>query len=236
MFSHTAKKYLRTQGLRIQQYPNGEHLKIASLLQRNKIDLVLDVGANEGQYAGYLRSIGYAGKIVSFEPLQDAFTILQQKANNVPGWTCYQLALGNTPGESLINVSANSQSSSILNMNAAHLDAAPDAGYSHQQAIKIETLDIIFQTIVGESKNILLKLDVQGYEKFVLAGAVESLKKIKGIQLEMSFHQLYDGEMLYQEMMELMEKNDFTLCALKNGFHDVASGRLLQADGFFFKL
>ena len=236
LFSFTAKKFLQKRGLKISPAPNGEHLKIITLIRKNAIDLVLDVGANEGQYGGYLRSIGYQGQIVSFEPLDAAFKILEQKANADKLWSCRHIALGNISGESVINVSGNSQSSSILNIKGAHLDAAPEADFLTNQKIMVEKLDDIYNDITAGKPNVMLKLDVQGFEKFVLEGAKKSLKKLKGIQVEMSFEELYDGEMLYREMIDFLGQNGFVLCALKNGFHNVNTGKLLQADGFFFKI
>lgn len=236
LFSFTAKKFLQKRGLRISPAPNGEHLKIITQIKKNAIDLILDVGANEGQYGGYLRSIGYYGQIISFEPLDAAYKILEQKTNSDKLWSCKHMALGNISGESVINVSGNSQSSSILNIKGAHLEAAPEAYFLTNQKINVETLDNIYSDITAGKSNVMLKLDVQGFEKFVLEGAKKSLEKLKAIQVEMSFEELYEGEMLYREMIDFLAQNGFVLCVLKNGFHNVKTGKLLQADGLFFKI
>ena len=48
------------------------------------VDVVLDVGANSGQYASRLREAGFDGRIASFEPLSGPFSRLQRSASNGP--------------------------------------------------------------------------------------------------------------------------------------------------------
>src|SRR5215472_6069643 len=83
----------------------------AILMQRRSIDVVLDVGANKGQFGKQLRGLGYRGRIISFEPLSDAFSALSQTASGDPMWTCHNFALGDLASSATINVSANSHSS-----------------------------------------------------------------------------------------------------------------------------
>lgn len=236
LFSQTAKNLLRQQGKRIVDYPSGEHKKIKDLLDLHKIDLVLDVGANEGQYALYLRTIGYKGAIISFEPLNGVFDTLQAKASKDPLWTCFQLALGNVEETAFINVSENSQSSSLLEVK--HFEYGERAGMNsiNQQQVTVKKLDTIFSEVTKGYSNIYLKLDVQGFEKNVFDGAQESLKTITGVQFEMALEELYKGEFLFIEMIEYLKSRNFHLCAFKNGFHNVQTGKLYEADGIFYKM
>ena len=79
----------------------------------------------------------------------------------------------------------------------------------------------------------MLKIDVQGFEKKVLAGAEASLQKIKIIQLEMSLVPLYQNEWLFHEVLEYLTQKGFQLYSLENGFFNKETGQLLQADGIF---
>lgn len=236
LFSQTAKNILKKQGKRIVDYPTGEHRKIVDLLKLRNIDLVLDVGANEGQYALYLRTIGYKGAIISFEPLDGVFEKLQLKCEKDPLWSCHQIALGDKEETTIINVSENSQSSSLLEMKSFEYGIKTGMNYISQQNVSVKTLDSIYHEITKGYNKIYLKLDVQGFEKKVLEGAQESLKVIAGVQFEMAFEELYKGEFLFDDIIKYLKERSFHLCALKNGFHNAETGKLYEADGVFYKM
>ncbi|MCW3078877.1 FkbM family methyltransferase [Segetibacter sp.] len=236
LFSQTAKNILKKQGKRIIDYPTGEHKKIIELLKLKKIDLVLDVGANEGQYALYLRTIGYKGAIISFEPLDGVFEKLQLKAAKDAQWSCYQMALGDKEETTVINVSENSQSSSLLQLKSFEYGKKTGMSYISQQKVTVKTLDSLFAEITKGYSNVYLKLDVQGFEKKVLDGAQESLQSVTGVQFEMAFEELYKGEFLFNEVISYLKEKNFHLCALKNGFHNEETGKLYEADGIFYKM
>ena len=118
-------------GWDIVQYRPATHplARRARLLKDYRIDLVLDVGANTGQYARQLRELGYKGRIVSFEPLSSAVAELRRAAAYDANWQVRNHACGAENGKREIRVAANSQSSSFLPMKAEHLDAFPDSCY-----------------------------------------------------------------------------------------------------------
>src|SRR5208283_1498941 len=111
------------------------------LLESRGIDTVLDVGANVGQFALALRAHGYKRRILSFEPLSDAFAQLSARARMDHDWECIQSAIGDCEGEADINVAQNSFSSSILPMCDAHLASAPDSAYQRRKRVSLHRLD-----------------------------------------------------------------------------------------------
>lgn len=201
------------------------------------IDLVLDVGANTGQFARQCRAAGYRGKIISFEPSTSAHAKLLQSAASDPLWSVAdRMALGSTNGETEINIAINSYSSSILPMLDTHLSAAPNSAYLQKEKVPLRRLDdalddLLAPTIAGN--NIFLKLDVQGYESQVLAGATQLLPQTIAIQLEMSLLPLYEGETLMPQMCTKLTAKGFELSDLEPSFRNPATGRLLQVDGIF---
>lgn len=206
-----------------------------SLCDSYGIESVLDVGANVGQYAMELRSIGYKGKIFSFEPLSAAYKELRNNAEFDKLWKTYNFALGNTCGNVSINIAGNSYSSSILDMLPSHERYAPASKYIGKENIKIKTLDSLFESLEIKGENVLLKIDTQGFEKDIIEGSKNSLAFIETIQVEMSLIPLYKGSILFDDMHDLLQKKGFSVVSLEPGFSDDATGRLLQVDGIFHR-
>jgi FkbM family methyltransferase len=234
----TVRKILHKLGLDLKRYSSSDFYKINQLLQSNQINLVLDVGANKGQYKNFLRTIGYSGKIISFEPLSEAYSHLIKVSQADQKWKIApKMAIGDREGEIVINIAGNSQSSSILPMLKTHQEFAPESKYINTEIVKINTLDNIIPQYLNENEKsrIFLKIDVQGYEKNVLEGAKNILCDIQGIQLEMSLVPLYEGEVLFQDMVSYMNNLGYFLNYLLPGFSDKNTGRILQVDGIFFK-
>ncbi len=220
-------------GIQIKAYPSQDIQRRLKIMNLCKINLLLDIGANTGQYAESMRSYGYNGRIVSFEPLHEAYKQLQKVAGSDPNWTLNNYALGNTNSNGLIHVAGNSVSSSILEMLDAHEKSAPESEYISTENIEIKTLDSIFHKWYKAGDRVMIKIDTQGYEKQVLEGTKESLKLIKIIQVEMSLLPLYKSGWLYQEIISFLKGSGFELYSLENGFTDKDTGRLLQVDGIF---
>jgi len=205
------------------------------LLQRFDVEVVLDVGANAGQFARQLRARGYRGRIVSFEPLAGPYAKLKFNTALIPNWQAVQLALGDVDETRIIHVAGNSQSSSFLEMLPQHLAAAPKSAYVGTETVTVRRLDRVIDQYCGPGERLFLKIDTQGFEAAVLRGARETLTRCSGVQLEMSIAPLYQGELLLPELIAEMAKQGFVLMDLKPGFFDPRSGELLQLDGLFFR-
>ena len=229
---------MRSFGWEVRQYhPAAAYpARIEALLGAAGSDLVLDVGANVGQTGLALRSLGYTGRIVSFEPLAAAHQALCMASESDPDWeVAPRMAIGDENGEIDINVSRRNNSSSVLPLQATLLAAAPQAEYVGTERAPLARLDTATVDYIGAAANIYLKVDVQGYEMQVLEGAVGIMPKISAVQMELSLAALYEGQTLYRELLEYFAIRGYELFSLSPGFTDVASGRLLQADGFFIK-
>jgi FkbM family methyltransferase len=205
------------------------------LIAHHRISVVFDVGANVGQYGAELRGLGYRGRIVSCEPMARAFRELAARASGDPDWVALNCALGDADAVRLLNVAANSQSSSLLEMLPRHTEAAPHSAYQGMEEVKVARLDSIFDRHVQALDRVFLKLDVQGYESAVLAGAQGSLPRVEGVQLEMSLVPLYRGEARYTDLMGEMISRGFQLMSVEPAFRDPRSGQLLAMDGIFFR-
>lgn len=175
--------------------PAGEHLdrhlqRLFALLQ---INCVLDVGANQGQYGRRLRELGYQGTIISFEPVSADFQQLQAAAAGDPHWHTHHLALGDEDGEALINVTSDSLFNSFLAPN----DFITGQGLrvQQQEGVQVRRLDTIFADCVPADPppRLYLKVDTQGYDLKVLAGAERTLPHILALQTEVSVRPVYEN-------------------------------------------
>ena len=208
---------------------------IRDLLERNNIGVVIDVGANEGQYSHELRKAGYKGKIISFEPLGEAFSILQKRSSKDGRWQSLRYALGDSSGTGKINVSKHSPSSSLLPMTDLHREAAPGSGYFTEEQIEIRTLDSIIGELDINGQKIFMKVDTQGYEMAVLRGSENSLHSVAGLQLELSAARLYEGEELYYTVCRYAEDRGFRLVRIIPGYTSRTTGEMLQFDAIFLR-
>ena len=207
-----------------------------SPLLYHKIDLLFDVGANVGQYALLSRAEGYAGRIISFEPLSTAHSVLKQTAKPDSLWIIHEkCAIGAQNGEVEINIAENSYSSSILPMLRAHSDAAPQSVYVGKDSTKIITLDSIFCDYRTAKERAFLKIDTQGFERAVLEGAKNSLGDIHAVQLELSLVALYEGQELYDYFFSYLKKAGFEIWSFVPGFTDSRTGQSLQFDAVFVR-
>jgi FkbM family methyltransferase len=217
-------------------YPSSEEVLLARFLSVARPTTVFDVGANIGQYGQSLRKCGFAGRIVSFEAIASVHAQLSTVAAGDRDWIVAPCcALGRAPGEARINLARNSVSSSLLPMHDAHLKAAPDSTYIASETVRVERLDDIASSLLPRDGRLFLKIDTQGYEEEVLAGADRVLKSVRAMQLEVSVVPLYQGAPSLRRILEVCEGLGFQLHGLIPGIYEEKSGRLLQMDGLFVR-
>jgi FkbM family methyltransferase len=227
-----AHQLLASRGYQVRKHP-GLHRQ--QRLNSHNVDLVLDVGAAVGAYAKELRRFGYEGRIVSFEPLTAAFAVLRTASESDPLWVAVKSALGDEDSETEINVAGNSDSSSLLPMLETHRGVAPHANYVGVETIRVQRLDDAARAEVRTASSPFLKIDTQGFERDVLLGAKETLPQVVGIEIELSFVPLYEGSMLADEAISHLYSLGFSLDGVEPGLRHPETGKLLQADGLFFR-
>lgn len=238
MIKQIVKRTFRTFGLDLQRYDRTLHgpTRLASMLAWHHVDLVLDVGANTGQFGSELREAGYRGRIVSFEPLTSARARLVDQANGDSLWeVAPRAAIGAEDGEIDIHISGNSVSSSVLDTTDALLKQAPECAYVGTERVPLSRLDTIAAPFLHGDSKLLIKIDTQGYERDVLKGAAELLKQAVGIHIELSFVPLYRDQALFDEMFGQLEALGFEVWDIGPVLFEPQSCRLVQADGIFFR-
>ena len=209
-----------------------EHLK--RVLDRHGIGMVLDVGANAGQYGRRLRRAGYIGRIVSFEPLTLAHTSLAAAAAEDPMWeVAPRMALGDRDGTVTVNISAESDMSSTLDFTEEMQGLLDDSGYVGAEQAEIARLDTVFDRFVGPKARVLLKVDTQGTERQVVDGAGDALDRITLLQLEMSIVPVYQGEPSYLDTIAWLAGRGFQPVLFIPGYFNRRTARLIAMDGIF---
>jgi FkbM family methyltransferase len=233
---HRALKNIGLEVHRINVSSNP-YFQLCKALNEFNINVVFDIGANTGQFATELRSFGYKGKIISFEPLFDAYQALAKVAAYDSKWIVHhRSAIGDFDGEIEINIAGNSASSSILPMLDYHISAAEGTAYIGTEKVPISKLDSVTSKYLSPSDNLFIKIDTQGFEWQVLNGADDSLKKAKGVLCELSLVPLYEGQYLWLDVLSRLEIEGFTLWSLNQGFIDSRNGRTLQIDATLFRV
>jgi FkbM family methyltransferase len=207
---------------------------VRGMIDRERINILLDVGANSGQFASEMRGSGYRGRIVSFEPLPAAYRQLTRRAAHDASWSVAErCAIGDRTGAVEIHVAGNSTSSSILDMLPDHTAAEPRSSVVGKETVPIHRLDDIWSA--SQDDRVLLKIDVQGFERQVLAGAEQALGSCRAVIVEMSLVPLYGNQVLAREIWNILDAKGFDLQFLEPGFRHPQTLQLLQIDGIFVR-
>lgn len=193
-------------------------IHLGQLFRFLKIDCVLDVGANTGQYHDFLRDkVGYQGLIVSFEPVSRNVAILQQRRHDDPRWEIVGHALGRSRGSLPIHVMKSDQFSSFLtpdNSAVPEFNGLNEA--SHTEIVAVHRLDEILPELQQSHgfRNVYLKLDTQGFDLEVLAGASAILPNISALQSEASIINIYEGMPGYMDTIRHLNNSGFDISGL----------------------
>jgi|1186.fasta_scaffold71113_2 FkbM family methyltransferase len=200
------------------------------LLSYHDIDLLIDVGANVGQYASLVQRNGYHRRILSLEPLSGPYRQLEAAAASNPYWQTRRTAVGARSGTVTLNIAVGSVFSSILPTLAPARSASRETHIVGEEEVSLMTLD----EIVGDDGDaVAVKVDVQGFERDVLEGASRTLQRAKLVELELSPRPLYEGQMLMGEAMSRMDSAGFVLALVENAWRVHDSGQSLQFNGVF---
>jgi FkbM family methyltransferase len=193
-----------------------------------KLSTILDVGANEGQFAAAANRKFPAAKIISFEPLPELHETFLNKLGQNRQITIHNLALGNEKGTIDFYKNEHSGASSALVISEEQKAAIPGTSKTTKVQVKVDRLDSFAKELKLDGP-LLLKLDVQGYERRVLEGATSLLPTVDYILFEASFVRMYENEPLFAEMHEFLGRLGFEVVG-PVGFLEASNNLILQMD------
>ncbi len=204
---------------------------VATILRRYRVNCVIDVGANHGQYARRLRRAGYRGRIVSFEPVAETFARLQASAAGDPSWSVHRCALGREEAVATMHVVPGTLSS-VLAPTAFGLDRYRQLRDPTDEDVPVRRLDGILDELTAglEEPRIFLKLDTQGYDLEVFAGLGERVGELAGLQSEVALMPIYEGMPTMPEAIAAYEAAGFEVTALYPVSRQSDTGRVLEFD------
>jgi len=204
-------------------------------LLRRKPDVILDVGANDGQFGKDLRKRGYAGRIVSFEPVPHVFERLQQGSRGDGAWEIRNEALGAEEARLPMHVANHDASSSLLPPSERMGVFADFLEFETAGEVSVRRLDDLFDTLCRPEDRVAMKVDTQGYESAVLEGAEASLDRLDAVTLELSLTPLYEGELPMEVIMDRLRARGFAPAYIAPAFVQRPSRRWIQADVLFIR-
>jgi FkbM family methyltransferase len=220
-FASKAQERILEAILRVRGYNNfqnfelsGENFFISKILAPLDPKVCIDIGANIGDYSNLLLNRTNA-KVFAFEPLPQVYIKLAKRfEDNQDRFLGINMGIGSKVGKDLIHWSPERTGHASYVLEIKKLNYVKN---DYEQEVSTTTLDVFVQEWKIERID-LIKIDVEGYEKEVFQGALETIRscKPKFIQIEMNWHQLIRGTSLLYFADLLPDYKVFQL--IKNGW------------------
>jgi FkbM family methyltransferase len=208
-----------------------EHRQFLKRMNELGVKTIVDIGANRGQFALCARKVISNAEIFSIEPLSEPAKVFRRVFMNDHLTSLVEVAIGEKEEQRIIHVSQSDDSSSLLPISDLQTTLFPNTAEKEKREIQVKTLsDVITRSQLKQPA--LLKIDVQGYEKDVLAGAAELISAFSFIYVECSFVELYTGQALAHEVIAMLENHGFALLGIYNLSYDT-HGIAIQGDFLF---
>ncbi|GGW75071.1 MULTISPECIES: FkbM family methyltransferase [Streptomyces] len=204
---------------------------VAAMLALYEANCVFDVGANNGQYARRLRRLGYTGRIVSFEPTSETFAKLEKAAERDPDWHVYQCGLGREETTAEIHTGWKTMNS-LLGPSDYGKDRYSRFHTSDTEEIRIRRLDEVMDEALDglADPRPYLKMDTQGYDLEVFAGAGKRVEEFVGMQSEVAVLRLYEGSPGMGEAVATYEAAGFGITGMYPVTREATTGRVIEFD------
>jgi FkbM family methyltransferase len=198
------------------------------LIQPNSA-VIIDIGANEGQFLEEIMPLG-PDRVYCFEPASQPRGILHNKYGSDHRVRIFAEAIDETPGTAEFYVTKSSVGSSLLEPIAGQ--ESKWAQLDHNEQVRVRRLDEVLETERIETVH-LLKIDSQGTDGRILrsAGRLLDPSRVNAVLIELNFHEFYSGQDSAQSIIEQLDQAGYFLAELFKHFN--RSGWLWWADALF---
>lgn len=235
MLKKLIKKTFNHLGFDIIRLPKSPQATLLGLRSR-PIRTVIDVGANQGQFARYIREIFPQAHLYCFEPLPEPYQKLKAWAERQKAVTAFNVALGEreTETEMFLHVD-HSPSSSLLATTDLTTQLYPQTKRQEKVPVQLTTLDNLFHKLFPPpAEEILIKLDVQGYENRVIQGGKSVFSKANACLLEIALNNLYSEQASFKELFLLLDALQFRYIGNLSQIYS-ETGEVIYLDAIFSK-
>jgi FkbM family methyltransferase len=228
------RKFLNSFGYEIIRLKDlSLDISIGDWVTKINIDTIIDIGSNEGQFIKKINEIIPNRKIIAFEPIKVVFDKLVDNTKHL-NITAYNMGLSDADAISEINVSNNFVSSSVLDMENIHKKVYPESQYVRKETIQLKRADDVIK-IENKKGNILMKIDVQGFENKVLAGAPNLIEMVDAVIIEFSFEPIYKDQWLFDDTYRFFTAKGFRFIGLADQAINDVIGVPLFGDAIFVR-
>jgi FkbM family methyltransferase len=225
---------LRMAGFDVVRRRSWEVPKTYNTLKSLGLETVIDVGAHEGEFAHLVSRILPDVSLIAFEPQPEQYARLSANPPRVRSFSIFNCALGDHAGVGRMRRSVHTQTSSLLPMADLHRRAFPETDSIEEIDVDIRTLDDALGSVELVSE-VLVKLDVQGFEDRVIRGGLQTIANANAMLIEVSFHELYEGQWLFDGIYRLLAELGFEYHGALDQLLDRGSSRILSADALFLR-
>ena len=191
------------------------------------IRTIIDIGANNGDFAEYLASYFNAKRTIAIEPLPTYADKIRARAGTISNLTVLECAVADYKGDTTLFENAYAPASSLLNVSSISATEFPQtAKLEREISVTVNCLDDLINPQDLEPA-IMIKVDVQGLEDKVIKGGEKTFRAAKFVLIEMSCVPMYDGQPLFEEVHELLKGMGYRFSGIKNQVDSPATGRPL---------
>lgn len=186
------------------------NIELLPLLKKiKKINTLIDIGSNKGQFILLCLKFFPNPTVYSFEPIKEIFEKQKNFFEFKKKIYAFNFGIGNKNKNLNFFITKRKDSSSFLTYNGSSRHNR-DYLLTEKRNIKIRKLDQVLKN-KNLIKPILIKIDVQGYELEVLKGSREILSKIDYLLIEVSKNRMYNNQATEKEIVTFLKNKKFTM-------------------------